>query len=132
VPIAFVVLTGIAGAALARWQGWRAVSRIREELRVGRLPADAMMDGLLILIAAILLITPGVLTDVVGVLLLLPPVRSVVKRGVRSWLRRHVEVKTAHFTSAYSDAAQAGHKAADRHDQIIDAKVLRTHVENAE
>ena len=128
VPIAFVILTGIAGAALARWQGLRALSRIREELRAGRMPADAIMDGVLILVGAILLVTPGVLTDVVALALLLPPVRRLVKRGARAWLRRHVEVKTAEFASAVQAArSQAG--AAPNGDQIIDAKVINTHVE---
>ena len=50
---------------------------MRGELRSGRIPADAMIDGFLLVAAAIFLIAPGVLTDVVGIALLLPPVRGV-------------------------------------------------------
>ena len=48
VPIVGVVLTGIAGAALARWQGWRALQRIQDDMRAGRIPAGAVIDGVLI------------------------------------------------------------------------------------
>jgi len=131
VPIAFVVSTGIAGAALARWQGWRAIVRIQDELRAGRIPADAMMDGVLILVAAILLITPGVLTDVVALGLLLPPVRALVKRAVIASLRRRVQIKTAHFSETYSSAGWNGNAPASGSDEIVEAKVIRSHVEDA-
>ena len=72
VPIAIVVATGIVGGTLARWQGWRVLERIREEMRSGRVPADALIDGFLILLAGILLVTPGILTDLVGIAFLIP------------------------------------------------------------
>lgn len=131
VPIEFVVLTGVAGATLARWQGWRAVSRIQSELVAGRVPADAMLDGAMILAGAILLITPGVLTDVVALALLIPPLRALVKRAVMATLRHRVEVKTAHFTQAYSAGGWDGDEASDRRDEIVEAKVIRSHVEDA-
>src|SRR5687767_3989167 len=89
-PIVLVLLTGIGGAALARRQGWQVGRRIRNDLNSNRLPAGALLDGFLILIAAILLITPGVITDVLGLALLLPPVRAGVKRALFSQLRRQV------------------------------------------
>ena len=79
VPVALVIFTGIAGAALARWQGLRVYQRIRDDTRARRMPADALVDGFLILLAGILLVTPGVLTDVVGIAFLIPPVRALVK-----------------------------------------------------
>src|SRR3972149_4678710 len=87
--IALVLTTGIVGAALARWQGWRTRARIQDELHAGRMPADALVDGLLILVAGLLLVTPGVLTDAVGFSLLIPPLRTLVKRSVSAWLRRN-------------------------------------------
>ena len=48
--------------------------------------------GALFLVAAALLIAPGILTDIVGFALLIPPLRALVKRGVSTWLRRHVQV----------------------------------------
>ncbi len=81
--LAIIILAGIAGAALARWQGMRVLMRIQQELAAGRLPAVELLDGLLILIAGIMLLTPGFLTDVCGLLLLLPGIRHVV----RAWLK---------------------------------------------
>ncbi len=127
VPVLMVLATGIAGTALARWQGWRAVARIGDELRQGRVPADALLDGVLILIAGLLLITPGVLTDLIGFSLLLPPLRGAIKRRLAAWLRRSVEIPAAHMGVWGSGAARA----ATSRDEIIDAQVIETRVEDA-
>ncbi|HWB11499.1 MAG TPA: FxsA family protein [Pirellulales bacterium] len=82
--VLFVLGTGALGAWLIRWQGWRAWRNIRDELARGELPAESIQDGLFILVAGLLLITPGVLTDVAGVVLLVPPFR----RALGKWLRR--------------------------------------------
>jgi len=124
--IALVLTTGIVGAALARWQGWRTMARIQDELHAGRMPADALVDGLLILVAGLLLVTPGVLTDAVGFSLLIPPLRTLVKRSVSAWLRRNVRVNTVRFDS--TGAASPGGPVDG--DQIIDARVIETRVEN--
>ena len=92
------------------------------------MPGDALVDGALILVAAVLLITPGVLTDLAGFTLLIPPFRAVVKRGVQAWLRNHVEVRTAKFGSGFPTGG-AGDRS-DSHDQIIDAHVVNTRVED--
>jgi len=80
VTLGLVIVTGLLGAALSRRQGWLAMRRIRRTLSQGQMPGDAMLDGLLIVVAGTLLITPGVLTDAVGFALLIPPLRSLVKR----------------------------------------------------
>lgn len=77
--IAIVIVTGFAGAALARSQGVRVLLRIREELAAGRMPVSDMIDGLIIFVAGALLLTPGLLTDIFGLAMLLPGPRSVVK-----------------------------------------------------
>lgn len=100
---ALVVVTGIAGAALARREGLRTFSQIRSELAVGRLPAGRMFDGVLILLAGGLLLTPGVLTDLVGLALLAPPGRELVRRAVLQRVRRAVERGTANVTIIYDD-----------------------------
>jgi UPF0716 protein FxsA len=87
--LALVVGTGILGAALARWQGVLQFQRIQDELRQGRMPAPQLLDGLLILIAGVVLLTPGLITDTLGFVLLLPPGRAAVK----AWLRRVLEAK---------------------------------------
>ncbi|MCB0265980.1 MAG: membrane protein FxsA [Calditrichaeota bacterium] len=82
--MAMVVVTGIIGASLAKAQGFLALNRIRSELNTGKLPADELVDGLLILIGGIVLLTPGLLTDLAGFSLMVPAIRTVI----RKWLQR--------------------------------------------
>jgi UPF0716 protein FxsA len=88
--LAMLLVTGLTGFWLAKWQGWRTVQRIQRELASGQVPSAALMDGVLILVAGLLLITPGFLTDVAGFLLLLPPTRYVVRRVLGWWCRRYL------------------------------------------
>ena len=81
--IAIVVLTGLLGAWLARVQGLRVLGQVQASLKAGQLPTDAIVDGLLILIAAAVLLTPGLITDSVGFLLLIPAGRKMVRKVVR-------------------------------------------------
>lgn len=87
--LAIVMITGFVGAFLARAQGIMVLAQIRRDLAEGRMPAPRLMDGVMILIAGVLLMTPGLLTDAVGFLLLIQPVRS----AIRGWLRRKLEEK---------------------------------------
>ncbi|HEY4235018.1 MAG TPA: FxsA family protein [Lacipirellulaceae bacterium] len=128
VPILLILVDAALGTALIRWQGVRVVRRIQEDLAAGRMPGDALIDGALFLIAAALLIAPGILTDCVGFALLIPPLRALVKRGVKAWLRHHVEVRTATIRDAFA-AGNATSQSPD-HDQIIDAHVVNTRVED--
>ena len=89
--VILVVMTGAAGATLARSQGLGVLRRIQFEMNEGRLPAGGLLDGLLILIGGAFLITPGILTDLVGFSMLIPVTRDLFKISVRSWLRRKVE-----------------------------------------
>lgn len=82
--VIIVILTGILGASLARLEGLNTMIRIRDGLSRGEVPAEGMLDALLILIAGIVLLTPGFLTDIAGLLLLIPQMRSLLKR----WLRK--------------------------------------------
>lgn len=84
-----VLLTGIAGAALVRRQGIAILLEIQREMSIGNVPAPQIIDGVMILIAGALLITPGLITDVSGFLLLIPFVRG----KIRFWLKRKLEEK---------------------------------------
>jgi UPF0716 protein FxsA len=95
------------------------------------LPAGALLDAFLILVAAILLITPGVITDVLGLALLLPPVRAGVKRALFSQLRRQVQARTAEFSSKVGPRGNGGQPNSADRDTVIDAKVISTRVEDA-
>ncbi|MEL6543974.1 MAG: FxsA family protein [Myxococcota bacterium] len=99
--LGIVIATGFIGAALARSQGFAVLRRIREESAQGRAPTDALTDGAMVLVAGTLLITPGVLTDMVGFALLIPPLRAVLKGFVAARLARSVQAgRTAVFYGA--------------------------------
>ncbi len=85
--LGLIFFTGVLGAWLARRQGLAVLRQVQEETRAGRVPAGPLIDGVLILIAGALLITPGVLTDAFGFLCLIPAARTLLKR----WLRERFE-----------------------------------------
>ena len=82
--LAIIIATGIVGAWLGKRQGLDAFRRIQTDLAHGKLPGDAITDGILILIACTLLVTPGVLTDIIGLALLIPPARRPIKQLARN------------------------------------------------
>ena len=102
VALAVVVGTGILGGFLARRQGLGVLRKMRSNLIAGRLPAGDLFDGVLVLIGGILLIAPGMITDAIGLLLLIPCTRKIAKSLIRKRIearfvaaapRRHVDVE---------------------------------------
>ena len=91
-----LVLISFAGAALAKRQGYAVVARIQQDFSLGRMPGDSLIDGALILTGALLLLTPGYITDTAGLLLLLPPVRKLVRSYAKRRLQRAIERRTIH------------------------------------
>ena len=79
-----VIVTGLLGAYLAKLQGIRTMTRVRESLNRGELPAEQMLDAVLIFVAGIVLLTPGFITDLAGIAILIPNTRFWFKR----WLRK--------------------------------------------
>ncbi|MBF0279567.1 MAG: FxsA family protein [SAR324 cluster bacterium] len=75
-----VIFTGILGAYLARMQGLKTMFKVRDSLSQGIMPAEELIDALLIVIAGVVLLTPGFLTDIFGILLLIPITRSLFKK----------------------------------------------------
>lgn len=94
-----VVATGIAGAGLARREGLRTWLAFQRELAQGRLPGTPLLDGLAVLVGGAFLLTPGILTDVAGFVLLLPPSRAWLRRRMRRWLERQIEAGTVRVVS---------------------------------
>jgi UPF0716 protein FxsA len=86
--ILLILLTGIVGAALVRRQGMAILFRIRSEMSMGNLPAPQMMDGIMVLLAGALLITPGLITDCAGFALLIPPLRAFIRSRLRKILEK--------------------------------------------
>ena len=87
--VTLVILTGFLGAFLARMQGLQTLYRIQDSLSEGRMPSGELLDALLIVIAGLVLLTPGFLTDTAGFLLLIPATRNTIKH----WLRRQIELR---------------------------------------
>ena len=82
--ILVVIVTGLLGAYLAKLQGIKTMMRVRESMNRGELPAEEMLDALLIFVAGIVLLTPGFITDLAGLAILVPNTRSLFKQ----WLRK--------------------------------------------
>ena len=87
--ITLVILTGSLGAFMARMQGLQTLFRIQGSLREGRMPSRELLDALLIVIAGLVLLTPGFLTDSAGFLLLIPTTRNTII----TWLQRQIELR---------------------------------------
>jgi len=80
--LAIVVLTALVGTSLMRSQGIMTLNRLQASLSDGSNPADPIAQGAMILVAGVLLLTPGFFTDALGFALLLPPVRAAIIRAV--------------------------------------------------
>lgn len=98
-----VIATGILGATLARIQGFLVLTRIRVELQMGRMPAEELIDGLLILIGGILLLTPGLLTDLIGFLMLIQWSRKLFKKWLGKRFRQWVQSRNARITNVHGE-----------------------------
>jgi UPF0716 protein FxsA len=115
VPVGLVLGAGLLGTWLMRVQGWQTVGRIRAESAAGQVPAQALFDGLFVLLAGLLLIVPGVLTDILAILLLIPFTRQFLKRYVTARSR----LRFASFVSATRPVSENTSR-----DEIIDVRVL--------
>ena len=94
--VAIVIFSGFAGAWLARREGMKVVLRIREQLARGVMPASELMDGACVLVAAVLLVTPGFITDALGLALLVPAARMLLKVQLARWFERAVQRGQVH------------------------------------
>jgi UPF0716 protein FxsA len=124
--ISLVIIAGILGTFLLRFQGLKTLARIQEDLRQNRPPADAILDGTLIALAGILLIIPGVVSDIVGLFLLLPPCRTWVRNRIRTRLSSSVRVQFHTVTRFHENAPTDPdtHPEGGRED-TIDAEIVR-------
>lgn len=88
--IALLILMGVAGGWLMKREGLGVVRRVQSQLREGRVPAAEVVDGFLILFGGALMLTPGFLSDIFGLSLLIPPVRALVRASLGRRLRVRV------------------------------------------
>lgn len=90
--LGMVVGTALAGSFLLRWQGGQVLRNVQREVHAGRMPTAAVIDGALVFAAALLLITPGVLTDLLGITLLIPWCRQVFRWLAVRWIQAHFKI----------------------------------------
>ena len=88
--IGLVLVTGAVGAWFARLEGARVIRRWQEAMARQQIPKDGVIDGFLIFIGGLMLITPGILTDIAGLSMVMPPTRRVIAGFVRRWLERQI------------------------------------------
>jgi len=88
--IGLIMLTGTAGAWLARSQGLEILRKIQEETSQGQMPAITMIDGALVLVGGLMLLTPGFFTDVLGFSFLVPATRDIWRKTLTSWLEKQL------------------------------------------
>jgi len=91
--IALVVFTALLGAMLLRFQGWATLARSRQVMEQGQLPALEMLEGVLLVFAGALLLTPGFFTDAIGFVFLVPPLRRAIIR----WFLSKSEFRVQQF-----------------------------------
>ena len=96
-----VLLTGVVGAYLAKREGIRTLGRIQDLMARGEMPGGALLDALLILVAGLVLITPGIITDMLGLFLLFPATRARVREWLRGYFQKRISSKNV--TILYKD-----------------------------
>ena len=88
--VALVLATGALGAPLARREGIQAFHRLRDSIGQGSFPGEAILDGVLILGGGLLLLTPGILTDLLGFAALVPGTRYFIKYYLKTAIERRI------------------------------------------
>ena len=101
--VGLVLASSIAGALLLRHQGFSVMTRIRAEMDAGRDPSRQLAHGAMIVLAAILLIIPGFITDMIGLLLFLPPVRDLAWRALKGRVVLATNFSTGGFRGRQRD-----------------------------
>jgi UPF0716 protein FxsA len=121
--LASTILTGIGGIAIARSQGWQVAWKMGRDLEAGEVPVASMFDGLLLLVAGVLLLLPGLITDAFGLLLLIPWTRQAVRWAIlRYWLRQVGEWRVYH--EATLREATARHRQEYLDPDVIDGEIV--------
>ena len=118
--VALVILSGILGAYLARWQSTMVRSEIEAKMRQNQMSAGLLTDGAMIFFAAGLLLTPGFITDAVGLSLLIPACRKWYKQRLSGWIKKNVKVQTFGFGSVF----EPGRSAHENDPNVVEGEVV--------
>ncbi len=95
--ILIIVLTGILGASMMRHQGFTIIRNIQRDLSQGHMPTGELINGALVLVGGIVLLTPGFFTDAVGFILLVPTTRALIRKKIQLLIRRKIESGDIHI-----------------------------------
>lgn len=95
--IAIVILTAVVGAYMVRLEGIGVMYRIQQNMQDGVFPAEEMINGVMILVAGALLLTPGFFTDAIGFLMVFPASRHVIKKFIRRSIDRRMSEGDIHI-----------------------------------
>lgn len=109
--IVLVVLTALIGMLLVRAEGRHTARKIQRKIQQGAIPTDELLDGGLLIAAGALLLTPGLVTDFVGLLLVIPLTRYPIRAATKRWVvRPYVDARTAGLASGtiYSGGFPSG------------------------
>lgn len=106
--VMMILLTALIGSILLRIEGFRILGQIQKDVAAGKVPTKELSNGVMILIAGVLLLTPGFVTDAIGFLLFLPPVRAAIRAFVISRIKLQTTSASAGFSTGFNDP-QSGH-----------------------
>ena len=119
-----VIVTGLVGAKLAKREGLRTLTSLQREMQSGAMPGRLLVGGAVIFASGILLMTPGILTDILGFLGLIPWTRSLMVQRVFTWVERAVadgrfvvHQSGGHAPFQYPDGQ--GFSSRTRHDHVV-------------
>lgn len=121
--VLLVLLTGVVGAWLAKREGLRVFRKYQNALGEGRMPEEGVLGGLLVLVGGVLLVTPGVLTDLTGLALLFPPTRRIIAAQMRARFEKKIRDGSVRVVSFGPDARVdpfSGQRAPRRRGDVID------------
>jgi UPF0716 protein FxsA len=104
--IGLIVITGLLGASLARQQGLSVLSRIQKEIASGKPPTQELVEGALIVVGGIVLLTPGIITDIFGFSLMVPSIRKALCLSLTKSFTQKVGSANgfSHFSSGFNHA----------------------------
>jgi UPF0716 protein FxsA len=95
--VLIVIITGITGAWLAKMEGISVLTNIQRSMSQGVIPKTELVNGLLVFIGGAMLLTPGFITDITGLLMIFPPTRAIFATFLISYFERKIKDGTVHF-----------------------------------
>ena len=101
--VAIVLVTAVIGSVLLRYQGISTLMAIQREVNAGRMPGSELANGAMIVIAGLLLLTPGLFTDSIGFLLFVPQIRSMIRKFIAS----RINVEFTGYQGGFPGAGEA-------------------------